>query len=85
VSKEIGLSTKAEDYFKRSIDIYDRVDNRVGLAGGYGNIGIVYRNMGNYEQALNYHNKALEIDTKLNDIVVLAKNHYNEFSVIWNE
>jgi tetratricopeptide (TPR) repeat protein len=33
--------------------------------------------MGNYKQALDYYNKALKINTKLNDRVILAKDHFN--------
>ena len=34
------------------------------MTGDYMDIGLSYYNMGNYQQALEYHNKALEIDTK---------------------
>ncbi|MGN6614430.1 MAG: tetratricopeptide repeat protein [Candidatus Nitrosocosmicus sp.] len=37
----------------------------------------MYTNMGNYKQALDYYNKALKINTKLNDRVILAKDHFN--------
>ncbi|MGN6709160.1 MAG: hypothetical protein ACTHKF_07425 [Candidatus Nitrosocosmicus sp.] len=33
--------------------------------------------MGNYKQALDYYNKALKINTKLNDRVILAKDYFN--------
>ncbi len=47
------------------------------MAGDYTNIGVVYDNMGEYPQALEYYNKALEIDKDLNDRVRLARDNYN--------
>jgi tetratricopeptide (TPR) repeat protein len=77
ISKYIGLYTKAEEYFKRGIDICSRIGDRIGLAGDYKNIGVLYYDIGDYEQALEYYNKALEIDTDLNDRVGLAGDYKN--------
>ncbi len=77
ISKDIGLYTKAEEYFKKSIDIYNKIGNIVGLTRAYRNIGRVYYNMGEYEQALEYYNKAVEIDTDLNNRVRMAKDYHS--------
>ena len=42
------------------------------MAGDYKNIGIVLWNMGRLEEALDNHNKAVEIDKELNDTVGMA-------------
>ena len=47
------------------------------MARDYTNIGIVYYNMGDYHKALEYHNKAREIDESLNDKVGMAKDYSN--------
>ena len=38
---------------------------------------MVLRNMGNYQQALDYHNKALEIHEDLNDRVGMGRDYAN--------
>jgi|GraSoiStandDraft_46_1057282.scaffolds.fasta_scaffold1021653_2 tetratricopeptide (TPR) repeat protein len=38
--------------------------------------------MGNYKEALEYHNKALDIDKQLNDRVNMAEDHYNIDSLL---
>ena len=43
------------------------------MAKDYTNIGIVLSNIGNNQEALNYHKKALEITINLNDRVGMAK------------
>jgi len=77
LSRNIGLYTKAEGYYNRSLEIYDRIGDRVGLAGDYKNIGNVYYGMGDYPKALEHHSKALEIDEQLNNRVNLAKEYRN--------
>lgn len=47
------------------------------LAGDYTNIGVVLVNMGRLEEALDSHNKVLEIDKEMNDRVGLAGDYYN--------
>jgi tetratricopeptide (TPR) repeat protein len=49
----------------------------VGISRDYTNIGNVYDVMGDYSKALEYHNKALEINTGLNNRVGLAGDNYN--------
>ena len=56
--------------------------NRIsGIAENYAKIGEVYRNKGLYEEALDYHNKALAIHEKLKDwsgMVYSSKGFYDE-------
>ena len=40
-------------------------------------LDIVYYKMGDYPKALEYHNKALEIDESLNDRVGMARDYGN--------
>ena len=84
ILKETGLYAKAIEYHKRSLRISKIIDDRVGLARDYGNIGVVYYKMGNYPQALEYYNKALEIDKELNDRVGLGKD-YGNIGVVYDE
>ena len=69
----MGQYYKALVYHERSLNIYDRIDDKYGLKEDYKNIGVVYYNMGDYPKALDYHNKAREIDESLNDRVGMAE------------
>ena len=40
-------------------------------------LGIIFSNLGQYSHSLKYHNKALEIDTELNDRVGLSGDYNN--------
>ena len=46
---------------------------------------VLYSIMGNYQQALDYQKKALEIHTELNDMVGMAEDYNNigRDSLIW--
>ena len=78
---ELGQYEEALRYLQKSIEIDQELNDKVGLAKDYNNIGAVLSNTGNYTEALNYHKKSLEIDQELNDKVGLAKN-YNNIGVV---
>jgi tetratricopeptide (TPR) repeat protein len=52
------------------------------MAAGYKKIGVVLRNMGRLEEALDYHNKALQIDGEINNVVELALDYRNIGNVL---
>jgi tetratricopeptide (TPR) repeat protein len=74
---KLGILSEALEYGKTSLGIHSQINDRVGVAADYGNIGLVLGDMGKNEEALESHNKSLEINKKLNDRVELAKNYYN--------
>ena len=47
------------------------------MAADYTNIGLVYHKKGQYDDALTYHNKALEIHEELNNRVGMAADYTN--------
>lgn len=77
ILSNLGILSEALEYGKRSLDIHIPLNDRVGLAKDYKNIGNVLGNMGKIQEAIESHNKALEIDKELNDRVGLAGNYYN--------
>ena len=79
VVSQLGMSSKASEYYRRSIGIFEGLDDRVGMAKNYTNIGVVLSNMGNNKEALDYHKKALEIEERLNDRVGMAKDYTDIF------
>ena len=66
---EYGIFLYKYAYYEESIEVNlrfirlsEETNGQNGLtAGSYGNIGLVYRNLGEYDKALDYYFKALEI------------------------
>jgi tetratricopeptide (TPR) repeat protein len=67
VIANLGLYSKASQYFRGSIGIFEELEDRVGMARDYTNIGFILQHIGNNKEALDYLNKALEIDEELDD------------------
>jgi tetratricopeptide (TPR) repeat protein len=73
----LGMLTKAKGYLKKSLEIHESLNDRVGMGGDYTNIGLVLSDMGDNQRALEYHNKSLEIREGLNDRVGIASNYHD--------
>ena len=74
----MGNYQQALDYHNKALETNEDLNDRVGMAKDYNNIGTVYFSiMGNYQQALDYHNKALETNEDLNGRVGMAKDYNN--------
>ena len=60
---------KAEEYWKRTIPLWEELDDSKGLGNVYNNLGTQYHEIGKLEKASKYINKGLkywmEIDFKL--------------------
>ena len=71
VYKDQGNPLKAEEYYKKAIEIYEKLaeenfDRYSGdLADSYNNAGIFYKNQGNPSKAEEYYKKAIKIREKL--------------------
>jgi tetratricopeptide (TPR) repeat protein len=74
---KLSILSEAFEYSKRSLEIHNEPNNRVGLTADYRNIGIILDDMGRLEEALDSHNKALAINNELNNRVGLAGDNYN--------
>jgi tetratricopeptide (TPR) repeat protein len=79
----LGLLISALQYYKRSLDLHKKLNDRVGMAGDYKDIGLVLWNMGNYKEALDYHNKALDIDKQVSDRTRMAADYKAIGNVFW--
>jgi len=62
----MGENEKAKSTFSEMILIAERIKEDEALVKGNGNIGIVYRELGEYEKAIEHHQKALEINKRIN-------------------
>ena len=67
------MYNKALEYHRKSEEINNRINNRIGLAIDYQNIGWLYSNMLDYEKALEYHEKSLQEYNRLNEESGIAR------------
>ncbi len=67
-----GFDTKAIDYYKKNITLCMELNDKGGLAAGYGNIAIIFDNNKDPENALLYYNKALAIFEEVKDMNQMA-------------
>jgi len=67
-----GEYSKALEYYRKSLEIFENFKDVQGVAKTYHNIGIVNQIQGEYTKALEYYNKSLEIKEKIYDIKGIA-------------
>ena len=77
ISRCLGLifSNDGNGILTKSLTIDEELNERVGIARDYTSIGIVLRNIGNYQDALQSYNKAVKIHEELNDRVRMARDY----------
>jgi len=73
----MGLFQEGLDCLDKSLKIHEELNDRVGMAKDYTNIGNVLGSMGKLPDALYSFNKALNIHEELNDRVGMATIYYN--------
>lgn len=80
----IGLyRLKTNDYtdaitnFKKSLNIFKELSNRIEVAKCYSNIGVAHIYMGNYPDALQFTLKALKIREEIGDTLNMAASYNN--------
>ncbi|HEY7535136.1 MAG TPA: tetratricopeptide repeat protein, partial [Thermodesulfobacteriota bacterium] len=71
------LFTDSFSYYERSLAICRAFDYKPGLVNNYSYMGIIYTDLGKYEEAIEYFNKALTIQKELNDKSGIAHNLNN--------
>lgn len=97
-SWENGMYSNAIKYQLKSLNIYEDLASKKGLANTYNNIGIVYDALGNYEKAIEYNKMALSSrasylkeelkNLSLNEIDATKNaeaNSYNNLGVVYEK
>ncbi len=74
ILKSLGISCYfngkfdlALDFYNQSLESFRLVNNLLGVAKCYNNMGIVYEELGNYELSVDYFERSVDIGEKLND------------------
>lgn len=61
----LSLYDRALEYFFRSLQCYERLDDQEGIADNFNSIGKIYGYTRNFENGLNYLHSALEVNNRL--------------------
>ena len=61
------LKLNALEYFNKFLELSLIIDDKMEIAGGYSNIGMLYSSLNKLDSSLKYHNKALKIRLEIND------------------
>ncbi len=72
-----------EFYFK-SLEIREAIDDKIGMTNTYNNIGVVYRNQGDHPKALEYYFKALKLNIEIGRTDKVASN-LNNIGLVYND
>jgi len=65
---------KGLEYFHKSLEIYEELNDKYGIAKNLGNMGIIYEKQSIYSKALEYYNKALNLNQKVENRFGIANN-----------
>lgn len=68
---------KALEYYQKTMDIAEKVNDQIILSKCHSNIGILYRNQGDFSKALEHYQKSLAINQKSGHKEGEAVNHGN--------
>ncbi|MFC2104261.1 tetratricopeptide repeat protein [Bacteroidota bacterium] len=71
----------ANNYYQKSLKIYEELYDTLGIAKIYNNLGALNRNQGNFIQTLEYYQKSLELRTQLGDKSGMGKT-YNNIGIV---
>ncbi|HET7700033.1 MAG TPA: adenylate/guanylate cyclase domain-containing protein [Candidatus Limnocylindria bacterium] len=77
VSFLAGRREDAEQYYRESLEIYDRRSDAIGRANVHSNLGVVYRRMGRWDDALRELAASLELRHRIGDPWGIGTTHNN--------
>ncbi len=66
IYREEGHLLKTEEFYKNAIELSDST-HKLLLATSLGNLAIAYRDQGEYEKALNLHDRSLKLEHEVHD------------------
>ena len=72
----------AIDYYQKSLDIFEKIEDIHGMAATYNNLGLVYADKGEWDTAIDYYQKSLEIRERIEDIHGMART-YNNLGMVY--
>lgn len=79
----MGFLDGALKYYTRSLSIYKKKENKDACGSLYNNIGVVYKEKGEYEKAISFYLDSLKIKEASGDLKAVA-NTYMNIGIIYN-
>jgi len=79
-----GELDKAEEMFRKSLEIAKKIGRQEGMAREYGNLGLIYMDRGDLDKAEEMHLKSSEIEKKLGRQEGMASD-YGNLGLIYEE
>jgi tetratricopeptide (TPR) repeat protein len=77
VSQSRGDFERAYEYYKKSLAIFEELDEKTGISSCCNNIGNILMNQGKYDEAKEYFQKSLKLYEELGNKLGLAKSYIN--------
>ena len=65
IYKRRGELDRAEEMHRKALAINEKLGRQEGMAGDYGNLGLIYQQRGELDRAEEMHRKSLAIEEKL--------------------
>ncbi len=84
IQYNIGATLDAEKSFSEMIKITQQANLEPALAIAYGNMGLIYEVRGEFDKAMDYHKRALEINQGIENLQALAQNYGNLGNIYHN-
>jgi len=79
-----GEYSKAQEYYTRSLKVYEEIGDQSGVAASLNNIGLVAKNQGNNSKALSYYTRSLKIHEQTGNQEDMA-NSINNIGIIYRD
>ncbi|XOV65908.1 MAG: adenylate/guanylate cyclase domain-containing protein [Fluviicola sp.] len=67
-----GNAALAIDYYVRSLEIKEQIDDKPGMASILNNIGLIYSDQGDYKRSMTYFKRCLEIEKSIGDSLAVG-------------
>jgi tetratricopeptide (TPR) repeat protein len=77
IHDELGEWDEALDFYRRSLEIKERLGDQAGAAQTLNNIGLIYANKGEWDEALDFYRRSLEMSERLGDRVGASNTWWN--------
>ena len=76
VAQKRGSYDEALEWYRKSLEIYEELGSRVGMASSYHQLGMVAEDRGAYEKALEWYHKSLAIEEELGNRAGMASSYH---------
>lgn len=81
---DLGSYETALEYYLKSLDLVEELNDKSGTANALNNIGIVYYEWKNMEKALEYYQKSMRLEEELDNEQGVADS-YNNIGIIYSD